>query len=106
MRSLGASTLTIVKQFFCESWLLVTAGFILSLISIANLLAMGNGMTQPQGGYETSVNASYWMFEEVPHFIAVTVLTYVLLLAISWIGTYLPVQKAVKVMPANALRDE
>ncbi len=106
MRSLGASMLTIVKQFFCESWLLVTAGFILSLICLANLLVMGNGMTQPQGGYETSSNASYWMFEEVPHFLTVTVLTYVLLLAISWIGTYIPVQKAVKVLPADALRDE
>ena len=106
MRSLGASTLTIVKQFFCESWLLVTSGFILSLIGLANLLAMGNGMTQPQGGYETSGNASFWMFAEAPHFIAVTLLTYVLLLAISWIGTYIPVRKAVKVLPADALRDE
>ena len=106
MRSLGASTLTIVKQFFCESWLLVTLGFILSLIGLANLLVMGNGMTQPQGGYEASANANYWMFEKAPHFITVTLLAYVLLLVISWIGTYLPVQKAVKVTPADALRDE
>ena len=106
MRSLGASTMTIVKQFFCESWLLVTVGFILSLIAVVNLLVMGNGMTQPQGGYEASANATYWMFEDVPHFIAVTLLTYVFLLAISWIGTYIPVHKAVKVLPADALRDE
>lgn len=106
MRSLGASTQTIVKQFFCESWLLVTAGFILSLIGVVNLLVVGNGMTQPQGGYEASANASYWMFEEIPHFMAVTLLTYVLLLAISWIGTYIPVHRAVKVLPADALRDE
>ena len=63
-------------------------------------------MTQPQGGYEPSANASYWMFEEVPHFMVVTLLTYVLLLAISWIGTYIPVRKAMKVLPADALRDE
>ena len=106
MRSLGASTLTIVKQFFCESWLLVTVGLMLSLIAVVNLLVMGNGMTQPQGGYEASANANYWMFEDVPHFIAVTLLTYVFLLAISWIGTYIPVHKAVKVLPADALRDE
>ena len=106
MRSLGASTLTIVKQFFCESWLLVTLGFILSLIGIVNLLVMGDGMTQPQGGYDPSANASYWMFEEIPYFIVVTLLTYVSLLAISWIGTYIPVRKAVKVLPADALRDE
>ena len=106
MRSLGASTLTIVKQFFCESWLLVTLGFILSLFGIANLLVMGDGMTQPQGGYNPAANASYWMFEDAPHFMIVTLLTYVLLLTISWIGTYIPVRKAMKVLPADALRDE
>ncbi len=106
MRSMGASTLAIVKQFFCESWLLVTLGFILSLIGIVNLLVMGDGMTQPQGGYNPAANASYWMFEDVPHFMIVTLLTYVLLLAISWIGTYIPVRKAVIVLPADALRDE
>ena len=106
MRSLGASTLAIVKQFFCESWLLVTLGFILSLIGIANLLVMGDGMTQPQGGYNPAANASYWMFEDAPHFMIVTLLTYVLLLTISWIGTYIPVRKAIKVLPADALRDE
>lgn len=106
MRSMGASTQTIVKQFFCESWLLVTAGFILSLIAVANLLVMGDGMYQPQGGYDASANANYGMFEDVPHFIIVTLLAYVLLLAISWIGTYIPVRKAVSVFPADALRDE
>ena len=106
MRSLGASTLTIVKQFFCESWLLVTVGFILSLIGIANLLVMGDGMTQPQGGYEASANVNYWMFEDMPHFIVVTALSYFLLLTISWIGTYIPVQRASRTLIADALRDE
>lgn len=106
MRSMGASSTTIVQQFLCESWLLVTVGFLLSLLGVANLLVIGEGMAQPEGGYDAAANVNYWMFETTPHFVVVTILTYVLLLAISWIGTYIPVQRASKVLPAEALRDE
>ena len=106
MRSMGASGTRIVQQFLCESWLLVTVGFALSLLGVANLLVIGEGMVQPEGDYDAVANVNYWMFETMPHFVAVTILTYVLLLAISWIGTYIPVQHAIKVLPADALRDE
>ena len=106
MRSMGASSRVIMRQFFCESGLLVTLGFLISLVVIANSLMIGEGMAQPLGGFEASANVHYPIFNALPHFIVVTLLCYVLLLGISWVGTYIPVHRAANILPADALRDE
>lgn len=40
------------------------------------------------------------------HFGIVTLLTYLLLLAVALVGTYIPVKRAARTLPAEALRDE
>ena len=90
----------------CESWLLVTLGFILSMIIVINVLVAGSGMSVPVGGFVENANVDVWMFHETPHFVLVTAISYLLILVISWIGTYIPVHRTAKVLPADALRDE
>ncbi len=106
MRSIGASEAKITSQFMCESWLLVTIGFVVSMIIVINMLAAGSGMAVPEGGYDVRSMVDIWMFHEIPHFVLVTLISYLLLLVISLIGTYIPIHRASKVLPADALRDE
>lgn len=40
------------------------------------------------------------------HFCIVTLMTYIILLVIALIGTYIPVKRASHILPADALRDE
>ena len=42
----------------------------------------------------------------ITHFFIVSLLTYVVLLIIALLGTYAPVTRAAKILPAEALRDE
>jgi ABC-type lipoprotein release transport system permease subunit len=47
-----------------------------------------------------------WGLEVVPHFCMVYLFTYLIILLIALIGTYLPVNRALKVHPVEALREE
>jgi ABC-type lipoprotein release transport system permease subunit len=49
---------------------------------------------------------SYWQNQPVMHFCIVTLMTYIILLVIALIGTYIPVKRASHILPADALRDE
>ena len=106
MRSMGASNAKITSQFMCESWLLVTFGFIISVIIVINVLEISGEMPSASGGFDDRSNVDVWMFHETPQFILVTLISYLLIMIISWIGTYIPVRRASKVLPADALRDE
>ena len=49
---------------------------------------------------------AYWQNRALPHFMVVTLITYVLLLLTALVGTYIPVRRAARTLPADALRDE
>ena len=52
------------------------------------------------------LDMSYWQNQPVMHFCIVTLMTYIILLVIALIGTYIPVKRASHILPADALRDE
>jgi ABC-type antimicrobial peptide transport system permease subunit len=105
MRSLGASKTTIVRQFFVETGLLVTLAFVCALPLLMHYVHE-SGMYYAVVAGEPKDSLAVWWLETVPHFCMVSLLTYVILLFIALLGTYIPVSRAVNVLPSDALRDE
>ena len=106
MRSMGATEARVKKQFLAEAALLVTAAFVFSLVLVVNFVVMADGMSQQNVSGETSFAlVSSWLSPGV-QFTMVSLITYLALLVIALVGTLIPVRRAVKVLPADALRDE
>ena len=105
MKSFGATRSSIVSRFFTESALLVSLAFIVSLIVLLHYAMEGNMTEIEVAGYPQFASIN-WFLEEKPHFCMVSLITYLLLLSIALIGTAIPVIRASKVLPADALRDE
>ena len=105
MKSFGATRSSIVSRFFTESALLVSLAFIVSLIVLIHYAMEGN-MTEIEVAGHPQFASINWFLEEKPHFCMVSLITYLLLLSIALIGTAIPVIRASKVLPADALRDE
>ena len=106
MRSMGATEGRVRNQFLTEAGILVTTAFVFSLILVANLVVMADGMAQQNvtGEFQFAL-VSEWLSPGV-QFTVVSLITYLALLVIALIGTLIPVRRAVKVLPADALRDE
>jgi hypothetical protein len=106
MRSIGATEERVRNQFLTEAGILVTAAFILSLVLVVNLVVMTDGMSQQNvSGQPEFALVSKWLSSGV-QFIVVSLITYLALLLIALVGTLIPVRRAVRVLPADALRDE
>ena len=105
MRSLGASKSTIIRQFIVETGLLVTLAFVCALPLLMHYVHE-SGMYYAIITSEPKDSLTVWWLETVPHFCMVSLLTYAILLFIALLGTYIPVSRAAKVLPADALRDE
>ena len=106
MRSLGATERQVSKQFLIEAGILVTGAFLFSLILVVNFVVMADGMAQQTvTGYIPFAHVSQWLSPSV-QFTIVSLITYLALLVIALVGTLIPVRRAVKVLPADALRDE
>ena len=106
MRSMGATEGRVKNQFLTEAGLLVSGAFVLSLVLVVNFVVITDGMAQPSfSGDINSVLISEWLSPSV-QFTMVSLITYLTLLFIALVGTLIPVRRAVKVLPADALRDE
>ena len=106
MRSLGATEGRVKNQFLTEAGLLVSAAFVLSLVLVVNFVVMTDGMAQQNvSGQPDFALVSQWLSPGV-QFTMVSLITYLALLVIALVGTLIPVRRAVKVLPADALRDE
>ena len=106
MRSMGATEGRVRNQFLTEAGILVTAAFVFSLILVVNLVVMADGMAQQNvSGDPNFALVSEWLSPGV-QFTVVSLITDLALLTIALIGTLIPVRRAVKVLPADALRDE
>ena len=106
MRSLGATEGRVKNQFLKEAGLLVTGAFVFSLILVVNFVVMTDGMAQQNvTGQPEFALVSEWLSPGV-QFTMVSLITYLALLVIALVGTLIPVRRAVKVLPADALRDE
>ena len=105
MRSIGASRRTISKQFLIESWLLLSVAFVLALVVVFNYVWLEGFYVVEQHGTLVP-DAAYPQNRFGAHFVTVSLLTYFMLWAIVWIGTYIPTRQAARTLPAEALRDE
>ena len=106
MRSMGATKGRVKNQFLKEAGLLISAAFVFSLILVVNLVVMTDGMSQQNvTGHSEFALVSQWLSPGV-QFAMVSLITYLALLLIALVGTLIPVRRAVKVLPADALRDE
>ena len=106
MRSMGATEGRVKNQFLTEAGLLVSGAFVLSLVLVVNFVVITDGMAQPSfSGDINSVLISQWLSPGV-QFTMVSLITYLALLVIALVGTLIPVRRAVKILPADALRDE
>ena len=103
MLSFGATPRHIIRLLMGEGVVLTTfAVFIGCLLylqyAIKEGLYVGNSwMNSPD---------KYWVSEFTPHFLILSVLVYLVLLAVVLIGIYIPARRISRIPPTEALRDE
>ena len=105
MRSMGASQGRIVRQFLIEAWLLLTAAFVL-VIPFLYFHAQLHGLYTMEMNEYFVPNPAYGQNRFGFHFTVVLALSYAMLLLVAIIGTYIPVRRAARTLPVEALRDE
>ncbi|MCD7898660.1 MAG: FtsX-like permease family protein [Bacteroides sp.] len=100
--SLGASPRNILNEFLIESWFIMTIAWLIGIIFIFQHVYYAGFAETPKvpDSYE------YIQNQFVPHFLIVSLIVYLLLLLITFIGTWIPARRAAKAKPADALRDE
>lgn len=105
MRSMGASQACIVRQFLIEAWLLSTIAF---AVAIPFLLyhAYTSGMYTLEMSQYFVPNPAYGQNRFGFHFSVVLLFSYLILLLVALAGTYIPVRRAARTLPVEALREE
>ena len=108
MRSKGASRRTVKCQMLLEGTLLLTASFWVAMLFVAwYVRANGYNMGLEEAAPDwMEPDMAYWFNRPWPHVLAVTLLTYALMLLITLLGTWVPVHRATRISPCDALRDE
>jgi ABC-type antimicrobial peptide transport system permease subunit len=105
MRSMGASQGCIVRQFLIEAWLLLTVAFVL-VIPFLLYHAYTSGLYMVEMGSYFVPNPAYGQNRFGFHFTVVLALSYLVLVLIALVGTYIPVRRAARALPVEALREE
>ena len=106
MRSMGASRDDIIVQFLMEAAMLVTLAFVCMLPVLFNYIHIEGLFDDVFAARYPIISDKYWVNSFWQHFGMVTLITYLILLSISLVGTLIPVVKATNILPADALRDE
>ena len=110
LRALGVSRAGIVRRFLSEAWVLVTVAFALALIVIGHYVytaGFAEGISAVGNITKRLVpDPAYAQNRPWPHFLWVTGLTYAVLLLTALAGTWIPVRRAARTLPVEALRDE
>lgn len=101
MKSMGASEHKIVRQFVMESWMLTSLAFLVAVLWRLNV-AVFNDFFRMDSLHSDS---AYLTYHPISLFLIYSVLTYLIMLIIALVGTYIPVRRAAKTLPAEALRD-
>lgn len=106
MRSMGASRKDIVMQFLLEAGMLVTLAFVCVLPLLFHYVHVEGMFDDVFAGRYPIVSGKFWVNNPFKHFSVVSLVSYLMLLGVSLVGTLIPIMKAVRVLPADALRDE
>ena len=106
MQSMGATRGDIVRQFATEAAMLATLAFAIALPLLLHKVHV-SGFAEPAASFiDTPISATAaWRNKPVPHFIIVTAISYLFILAISVVGAIVPTISNIR-RPADALRDE
>ena len=108
MRSLGASRQAVNRQMLLEGTVLLTAAFLTAMLFVGwyvHANGYNAGLTEQAVRWKEP-DMSYWFNRPAPHILAVTLLTYALMLLITLLGTWVPVHRVTRILPGDALRDE
>ncbi|MBQ5664155.1 MAG: ABC transporter permease [Bacteroidaceae bacterium] len=109
MQSMGATRTTIVGQFIGEATILATIAFLIATPLLIQYIYM-NGFAEPIGfhgnGMKPISETIAWHNKPVPHFMIVSMISYLLVTIISIVGAAIPVASTVKKEPVEALREE
>lgn len=99
--AIGSNRHRLIRQFLFEAWWMVTIAFVVGALVQLQIVYL-NGFAFPPD----NPTPDYIQNRPVLHFLIVSVISYVLILAVSFVATYIPVSKAARMNPADALRDE
>ena len=108
MRSLGATRRMANRQMLLEGALLLSAAFLPAMMFVlwhVRTNGYDMGLTEEAVVWQ-GPDFYYWFNRPVPHILAVTLITYALMLFITLLATWLPVHRATRILPSDALRDE
>lgn len=113
MRSMGATSRRVLWQFIVEGWLIVSVAF---LIALPLLLHKVNsmGFSDPLEKFASMMweelalakDVAYLHNQPIAHFLIVSGITYLFMLAVAAIGIVIPTRKTVKIELSEALREE
>lgn len=95
-------------MFYTEAVILITLAFAASLIPLAAIILNNNEFLFKSPFFDMTINNSspYALYQFLPHFGIVTLITYAILMGTAFIGTYITVHKYSNLQPSEALRDE
>lgn len=107
-RAMGSTKKGILKMYFTESAVLVTAAYITALVPLAAIILYNNGFLYSNAIFDLTIDntAPYLYKRFLPHFGIVTLITYAILMGTAFTGTYITVRKYSNMQPSQALREE
>ena len=108
MQSVGATRATIVGQFVTEATILATIAFAFAMPLLIHYIYI-SGFAEPIGfhgnGFKPIGETLAWYNKPVPHFLIVSGISYLFIMAVCAVGASLPVAASVKSSPADALKE-
>lgn len=107
MRSFGATPGYIMREMLGEVWVLATLAWLVGCLAYMQY-AIKEGL-EIIGGFNGATLAAYmpdWTDSFMLHFTIVSLIIYVILIAVVSAGVYLPARRISRVSPVDALRDE
>ena len=109
MCSMGASRSSVVRQYITEAVILLTLAFAAAMPIVLHFVVT-EGFAAPEvcnfDKKNFAPNPEYGINNFYIHFAWVTAITYVAMLFITIAGTWIPVYRATRILPADALREE
>ena len=109
MRSMGASRGRVVQQYITEAVILLTLAFVAAMPIVLHFV-LTEGFAAPEvcsfDKQNFAPNPEYGVNNFYIHFAWVTAITYATMLLITILGTWIPVYRATRILPADALREE
>ncbi len=107
MCSIGAKRSNIIRQHLTEAALLVGISYLCSMPFILhNAIANGVYTSTLRITDFISPDPQYWQNNLDRHILIVSIVTFIIMLITSLVGTYIPAHRAAQINPADALRDE